>query len=313
MKGKAVVVYSVLTPGGRNHSAGDRSGAYNAINRANEKGAAMVISVMGLPGNAIFEPEGADRTIVPSMTLSQDEGYVLRDLLGAGKRVTISLKLTIEDRENLKSANVFGTLPGASDEQVFVMAHSDSFFQGAMDNASGIAMQMDIARHYAALPRAERPRTLVFVGTPDHHHGSAGLYQIRDNATGRRSPSSSTASILADAALPVWRRSHDVERDQRAALVANGSDAFKTLVRNSLRDFNVSVYTVPETNAGGSLGPLTTKAPAFHIIDHVIYHTTLDTPELVPAWGLEDATRVPQDHRFREQDDGRAIAARCDP
>jgi len=67
---------------------------------------------------------------------------------------------------------------------------------------------------------------------------------------------------------------------------------FKTLVRNSLRDFNVSVYTVPETNAGGSLGPLTTKAPAFHIIDHVIYHTTLDVPELVPAVGLAYSERA---------------------
>jgi hypothetical protein len=34
------------------------------------------------------------------------------------------------------------------------------------------------------------------------------------------------------------------------------------------------------------------KAPSFHIIDHVIYHTTLDTADLVPAWGLEDATRA---------------------
>ena len=293
VKGKAVVVYSVLTPGGRNHSAGDRSGAYNAINRANEKGAAMVISVMGLPGNALFEPEGADRTIVPSMTLSQDEGYVLRDLLGAGKRVTISLKLTIEDRENLKSANVFGTLPGASDEQVFVMAHSDSFFQGAMDNASGIAMQMDIARHYAALPRAQRPRTLVFVGTPDHHHGSAGLYQIRDKYDW------SKVAFIVNCEHPSQTLLYVFGGDLMTSNAisarrwyANGSDAFKTLVRNSLHDFNVSVYTVPETNAGGSLGPLTTKAPAFHIIDHVIYHTTLDTPELVPAWGLEDATRA---------------------
>jgi hypothetical protein len=30
------------------------------------------------------------------------------------------------------------------------------------------------------------------------------------------------------------------------------------------------------------------KAPSFH----VIYHTTLDTAELVPAWGLEDAARA---------------------
>ena len=33
-------------------------------------------------------------------------------------------------------------------------------------------------------------------------------------------------------------------------------------------------------------------APSFHIIDHVIYHTSLDVPELVPATGLERATRA---------------------
>ena len=37
---------------------------------------------------------------------------------------------------------------------------------------------------------------------------------------------------------------------------------------------------------------LTRQAPGFHIIDHVIYHTTLDTPELVPAEGMERATRA---------------------
>ena len=33
-------------------------------------------------------------------------------------------------------------------------------------------------------------------------------------------------------------------------------------------------------------------APSFHIIDHIIYHTSLDVPELVPATGLERATRA---------------------
>jgi len=37
---------------------------------------------------------------------------------------------------------------------------------------------------------------------------------------------------------------------------------------------------------------LTAQAPGFHIIDHVIYHTTLDIPELVPAEGLERSTRT---------------------
>jgi len=252
-----------------------------------------VITIMGLPGNGLFEPEGADRTAVPSVTLSQDEGYLLRDVLGSGKRLTITLKLAIDHREGLKSANVFGTLPGVSDEQVFVMAHTDGFFEGAMDNASGVAMLMDIARHYAAIPQSQRPRTLVFAGTPDHHHGEAGLSQIRDHYDW------SKVAFIVNAEHPSQTLLYHFGADLMTSNAisarrwyAGGSEMFKKLVYNTLRDFNVSVYTVPETNAGGSLGRLTSKAPAFHIIDHVIYHTTIDTPEMVPAWGLEDATRA---------------------
>ncbi len=61
-----------------------------------------------------------------------------------------------------------------SDEQIVVVTHTDGFFQGAMDNASGMATGIDIARHYAAMPRAQRPRTMVFMALPDHHHGEAG-------------------------------------------------------------------------------------------------------------------------------------------
>ena len=45
-----------------------------------------------------------------------------------------------------------------------------------MDNASGMATAIDIARHYAAIPQAQRLRTMVFVATPDHHHGETGLH-----------------------------------------------------------------------------------------------------------------------------------------
>src|SRR5262249_10314540 len=73
---------------------------------------------------------------------------------------------------------------------------------------------------------------------------------------------------------------------------ASGSPKFQQLVKNTLRDYNVSVYTIPERNAGGSLGGLTKYAPAFHIIDHIIYHPPPDTPELVPAVGLAYTERA---------------------
>jgi Zn-dependent M28 family amino/carboxypeptidase len=60
-------------------------------------------------------------------------------------------------------------------EQILIMAHTDAFFQGALDNASGIAMMFDIARHNAAVSQARRPRTLVFLTTADHHHTPRAL------------------------------------------------------------------------------------------------------------------------------------------
>jgi hypothetical protein len=58
-------------------------------------------------------------------------------------------------------------------------------FEGSMDNASGIAMMLDIARHSGAVPQARRPRTLVFLTTSDHHHGSAPRATITTGARWR--------------------------------------------------------------------------------------------------------------------------------
>jgi hypothetical protein len=58
------------------------------------------------------------------------------------------------------------------------------------------------------------------------------------------------------------------------------------MVFETLREFGVSVYAMEDGPKNGNY------APSFHIIDHVIYHTSLDIPELVPASGLERSTRA---------------------
>jgi hypothetical protein len=67
---------------------------------------------------------------------------------------------------------------------------------------------------------------------------------------------------------------------------ALGSVAFETMVFETLRQFGVSVYAMEDGPKNGNY------APSFHIIDHVIYHTSLDIPELVPATGLARSTRA---------------------
>ena len=58
-------------------------------------------------------------------------------------------------RPNLKDASVWGTLPGATDEEIIVIAHHDSYFEGAFDNASGMATMLGLAEYYAKVPQAE--------------------------------------------------------------------------------------------------------------------------------------------------------------
>ena len=164
-------------PGGRSHSASDRAGMFGANTRASELGAAMIVNVMAVPGNARFNPLGAPSADygVPLITVSQDDGFALRDVLGTGETVTIDLQLDIDIREDVQTANVFARLSGASEEEIVIAVHTDGFFQASMDNASGMASALEIARHHAAIPQDERPRTLLFVLFPDHHHGEVGL------------------------------------------------------------------------------------------------------------------------------------------
>ena len=170
VEGKAVVIYSVFVPGGRSHSASDRAGLFNANTRAVAMGAAMVVNVMGVPGNSQFQPEGGMRQ-VPQFTLSMDEGFALRDRLGRGERVELTFQLDVEELRGIATEYTIATLPGVSDEQIVVMSHTDGYFQAATDNAAGMASALELARFFAKRPRRDRPRTMRFILFPDHHHG----------------------------------------------------------------------------------------------------------------------------------------------
>jgi hypothetical protein len=295
VKGKAVIIYSFFVPGGRSHSASDRAGIFNSDTLATKAGAAMVINVMGIPGNGQFNPEGAPSgpDAVPTMTISQDEGFMLRDMLAAGQKVQIHLKLAVEVRRNLPSQNVIARLPGKSDEEVLVLSHTDAFFEGAMDNGAGMATAIDIARHYAARSKEQRPRTMVFLATPDHHHGEAGLNYFIDTYDWKKVALIYNAEHTSQSQLFLMNQDIAIGNAINARRwYVSGSPKLQQLVKSKLREYNVSVYTTPERTAGGSLGPFTRLAPAFHIIDHIIYHTTFDVPELVPAVGLAYSERA---------------------
>ena len=287
VKGKAVIIYSTFVPGGRSHSASDRAGLFNSNARAVKSGAAIVVNVMAVPGNGQFQPEGGLRD-VPQFTLSQDEGFALRDRLDNGEKVTMTFKLNVPPLTNVSTEYTIATLPGAGDEQLVVMTHTDGYFQAAMDNGAGQASALELARFYAQKPLAQRRRTMKFIQFPDHHHGEVARGQHID----RTYPWDKVAVKLTmehPSQTLLYMYNDDLTPTNAIGAFrwnAMGSPEFERMIFNTLREFGVSVYAEEDGPKNGNY------APSFHIIDHIIYHTSLDVPELVPASGLERSTRA---------------------
>jgi hypothetical protein len=50
----------------------------------------------------------------------------------------LHLNLATETRTNVKAVASYGVLPGATGENILVIAHFDGFWEAAVDNASGV-------------------------------------------------------------------------------------------------------------------------------------------------------------------------------
>jgi len=98
----------------------------------------------------------------------------------AGRRAKLHLAQTTRSFE---SGNVIGILPGASEETLVYSAHldhhgicapgaPDPICNGAIDNATGIAEMLEIARGFAALPKRER--AVLFVAVTGEERGLLG-------------------------------------------------------------------------------------------------------------------------------------------
>ena len=296
VKGKAVVVYGIPTPGGRSDSALSNG----AIKRAEDAGAAALFIILGFPGNVTSQPTGGDRdpARMPVMMLGSDDGTAIREMIEKRQSPTLRMRLTVEMTRGLQTASAWGVLPGATDENIAVMAHTDSFFEGAMDNASGIGTMIELAEHYAKLPRAQRRRTMTFFTSSAHHSPSgeeAGLRWIHNHMQSMFAKTALIVNCEHTSQVQTYLVGNSLVGSNAVSArrwFVGGSDRLKAIVASSFKTFGIAIYSRPETRPGGELGVVYTDAPSVHIIDHAIYHTDLDRAELVPEPGLEAAVRA---------------------
>jgi len=144
-----------------------------------------------------------------------------RDFKPVPLGVTTSMVMDVEI-SRVQSANVLGLIPGSDpvlkDEVVIYSAHhdhlgigpanadGDTIYNGAMDNASGVAQVIAMARAFKALPTAPRRSVLIaLVGAEEQ--GLIGSEWYASNPT--FAPGKIAANLNYDGGN-IWGETHDV-------------------------------------------------------------------------------------------------------
>ncbi len=133
----------------------------------------------------------------------------------------------------VQSRNVAALLPGSdlADEWLIYSAHwdhlgvsdpvdGDAIYNGAFDNATGVASLLDIARAFTALPHPPR-RSILFIGLTAEEQGLIGSYHYADNPL---HPLARTAGMINMDGMNVLGRTRDV------LIIGKGNTTLEDLV-----------------------------------------------------------------------------------
>ena len=298
LKGKAVLVYSIPEPGQRENSAFWTG----AIARLQKAGAALVIHDLALPGmpDAVTQPGGTpggkdDNNFL--ISIGPGESEKIRDMIGRGEQPMLHYEQIVEHKAG-PTGVVTGILPGTTDENVIIEAHTDSFFYGAMDNAAGVSQLMGLAEHYARIPQSQRRRNIIFVLNGDHHSRSAGLDWVREHMAAQLDKTVIDFNCEHPAQTQFYPISGGLMSANQVGAKrinlggTNGTQLMRDIILAGFKAFGVGVYTRPDGGDGSGGDGFSTAAPRVGVIDHILYHTSMDVPDWVPAIGIERATQA---------------------
>jgi hypothetical protein len=296
VNGKAVVLHSIAT----SSTVFNSVRRIGALQRAEEQGAAAIFIVLELPGNlqTAFYDVG---TSVPTFSIGSEDGALLQRLLtetAMTEPVEIDVQLEVEYVDGLSTSSVRGEVLAASAdaEKIVIVAHRDAYFEGAADNASGVATALELMRYFAQIPKADRLRSVEIIGTPGHHNiartGFSWLYENRE-------------SILDNAVLLInaEHTAHAlIDRFGDDLCTTNSTGPFSWQINGSNKLAEITLQTFDEfgiprwAETGGPVGEIRTIAdlvPSIVLMHAgVLLHTNIETTEAIPAVSLAATTRA---------------------
>ncbi|HUT55861.1 MAG TPA: M28 family peptidase [bacterium] len=121
--------------------------------------------------NTHYGPYDGVMKPMPALWIGKYDGDKLREQAQAGAQASLVLEGNTAPGV---MHNVWGILPGLSDDVILVTSHHDAPFQGATEDGAGAAQVLAQAWAWSRVPKERRPRTMVFVVDGGHFYGSLG-------------------------------------------------------------------------------------------------------------------------------------------
>jgi hypothetical protein len=269
-----------------------------AWKRIGDKGAAAIFVILTIPGNikTQFYPVG---TNVPCFSLGYQDGVAMREMINGAKPGAaphVKVKLDVRMVPNMKTSTVWGTLPGMTDENVVIVGHRDGWFEGANDNGTGVASMLGLAEYFAKIPKEQRKRSIIFLGSSGHHDGAAlsGKW-----LTDHKEFFAKTALLINSehtaAEQLVLGNGTLAKANTSTALswYVGGSAKLGDIVVKAFDAFGVATLAIPARTAAGEMGRYQAHAPSMQVIDTGYYwHSDHETPEIIPPSALAAITRA---------------------
>ncbi|MFC0039664.1 Zn-dependent exopeptidase M28 [Actinomadura rayongensis] len=170
-------------PGGPRHAPGydplevyDRPwfggmSAVQAMDDHKAAGAVGLIVVLDLPAEVArgqYLPYDGINRGIPSLLVDRDAGARLAAAARDGASARLRLEAAVQQ---ITTPNLYGIIPGASDELVMVQSHTDGT-NGLEENGPEAILAM--AQYLARIPREELPRSVLVVLSTGHMAGTIG-------------------------------------------------------------------------------------------------------------------------------------------
>lgn len=186
-----------------------------ALKNAQANGAAGFVGVLVdyFDSNKYFNEHYSRATNpLPGMWVTNKVGADLRAKLKTRPTGAANLKLRVR-REPAPAHSVVGVVPGRTNDTILITSHHDSVWEGAVEDGSGAAEVLALAKHYASLPPRSRTKTLMFMTDDSHFSGyQAHAAFIRRHVL-ERDPARDPERLVALVAIEHIGKAASIDKD----------------------------------------------------------------------------------------------------